>query len=247
MDILVETIDCESKTVHLAVRGPISPSQYNKVRRFVNLCQKHGYADVRIEYSNMLSDSTLDTLRNLSAESALSIATIPRKTRQRARIANGSRRRGDLDKSGERSKPIEHLIRLTDFDSALDRINPLAIILGSSEQLDEKCLSQLEFCLHELVANTIEHASFAIPDPDILITLNIEAESLKVIFADNGEPFEPENRLDIDISARIKDGHKRGFGLFLLRRITEDLKHERYSNRNRVTFRLTRNLQPQED
>jgi anti-sigma regulatory factor (Ser/Thr protein kinase) len=247
LDILVHSIDFDKRTVQLHVRRGITPERRDNLRRFIQLCHKHGFNTVDILCAPSLPKRTVALLDDLKKDYP---GIILRKSTRNKRTKRGVIEdvciyRGESS-NDDNIRTVEYVIRLADFKSALDRVNKVVLIVGSSISLDERCLSHLEFCLHELVANTIEHAAFTTSAPEIQVRLVTRPDSVHIAYRDNAEPFRPSQTLEVDISNRIKEGKKRGFGIFLLHQITEAFKHERDKDWNKTTFYLKRNLQPQE-
>jgi anti-sigma regulatory factor (Ser/Thr protein kinase) len=104
----------------------------------------------------------------------------------------------------------------------------------------------MEFCVHELVANSVEHAAFTTHTPAIEIALVVRKDAVHVLYRDNAEPFHPSSRLEVDISGKIRDGEKRGYGIHLIHQFTEEFRHERENDWNSTTFRIRRELELQE-
>lgn len=162
------------------------------------------------------------------------------------RATNGAYEYHCRGAGSDQNTSVEYVIRFSDFQTALDQINNFVLLIGASIPLDEKCLTHLQFCLYELVANTVEHASFKTSTPEIQVELFTGSDYVEVVYRDNSEPFRTSDPMSIDIHHKIKEGEKRGLGLFLLHQITTELKHDRIDKWNHTTFRLTRNFQPQE-
>jgi anti-sigma regulatory factor (Ser/Thr protein kinase) len=228
------------------VRSPIAPEEYENLRRFVELCHEHGFIKVRIRYARSLPTGTVTMLRDLKKRcSSISVRLLSggKPTKKSSTEGAGCEGEGP-DNRGH--IPVEYVVRLSDFQHALDRINSIVLLIGLSIPLDERCLSHLEFCLHELVANTVEHAAFTADTPEIQVRMTARPDSVHIAYRDNADPFQPSDRLEVDISDRIKEGKKRGFGIFLLHQIADAFTHGRVSKWNNITFRIKRNLQPQE-
>ena len=76
----------------------------------------------------------------------------------------------------------------------------------------------------EALANVVEHA-YQGGIGDINILFAVDGKTLRVHIRDNGVRFEPGDRLKdhVDIHKHIKLGLKGGLGLFLMRRIMDEV------------------------
>ena len=211
------------------------------LQRFVELCHESGLSKITICYAQMPSEPARAMLESLSKSISVDILT-PEQPQKGDEGPSASRE----NSTDNELASVEYVVQLPDLESALDHVNRIAVLIGASIPLDEQCLARLEFCLHELVANVVEHGAFKTPQPEIRVELLIPSDWVHVVYSDNSSAFRPADRLNVDMPNKIKEGHKRGFGIFLLHRITEDLKHERKNEQNKVTFRLKRDIQSQE-
>ncbi len=243
LNMLVHSVDFDESTVRLDVVAPISDRQHDVLKRLVTFCHHNHFDNVSIRCEPSLLENMRSLLRDIPASDPLvTISELRREKQQKVDDALYRLRASGTD----RTTTVEYAISLSDFQSALNRINLVLRIVGSSIPLDERCLTRLEFCVHELVANSVEHAAFTTHKPAIEIAFVVRKDAVDVTYRDNAEPFHPSNRLEVDISHKIMDGKKRGLGIHLIRQLTEELKHERENEWNNTTFRITRELELQE-
>ncbi|MBE7466093.1 MAG: ATP-binding protein [Planctomycetes bacterium] len=79
----------------------------------------------------------------------------------------------------------------------------------------------------EAVANVMEHAyeeelSGAKP---IKVLMNVAEDSFMVRIHDHGRPFDPGTVPDVDLQEHVRHGRKGGLGIFLIRRIMDEVTY----------------------
>jgi len=245
--ILVRGINIEDRQVEVEVRRSLSLEHFRVLNDYVGMCQNHGFENVIVGYQRHVSQRTLTMLTTL-AKTYGSIKLV-RLTRDRVvtfTATNGSYVYQSRNPKAGTKWSAEHTIRFFDLPTAVDHINDLVLLTGSSIPLDRRCLDHLQLCLYELIANTVEHALFKVDSPEIQIRLLTHSDSVHVSYRDNAESFQSIFVPHQFIHHRIKAGEKRGLGLFLLQQFCETFDHERDDDWNITTFCLKRNIQPQE-
>ena len=102
-----------------------------------------------------------------------------------------------------------------------------------------KIIYQINLVIEEVFVNI---ANYAYKDKEGYCTLSIEIENNKVIltFEDSGIPFNPLEKSDPDISLPAKKRAVGGLGIFLTKRIMDDVKYKYENNKN--ILRITKDL-----
>ena len=106
--------------------------------------------------------------------------------------------------------------------------------------LTEDCRGQTELVLAEVLNNVVEHAYAAQPGP-ILLEMRVEGSSLACRVRDEGLPMPDgippaggQALLDVPLDS-MPEG---GFGWFLIRSLTRNLRYVREVDGNQLTFLL---------
>ena len=76
----------------------------------------------------------------------------------------------------------------------------------------------------EAVANVVEHA-YGGGRGDIDLVFDIDRERLEITIRDNGTKFNPQDIPTPDIHDHIKKGLKGGLGMFLMRKIMDEVRY----------------------
>jgi anti-sigma regulatory factor (Ser/Thr protein kinase) len=107
-----------------------------------------------------------------------------------------------------------------------------------AQQLGPAARYNVELVFEEIVANIVRHGGTDGREVDVLVTLELGAESISLTFDDDGVAFDPRSRADPPPRARQGLG---GFGLVLVRRAATSLAYVRTpEGRNRLTVTLPR-------
>ena len=87
----------------------------------------------------------------------------------------------------------------------------------------DKQISELTLAVDEAATNIIKHAYKFNPEKEIIITASFENNELKITLRDFGEKFDPDKAPlpDIKNSLKLKKGG--GLGIYLMRKLTDEL------------------------
>lgn len=87
---------------------------------------------------------------------------------------------------------------------------------------DERTRNMIVVAVDEALANVVEHA-YGKSRGDVHLSFGLSDEHLEVIIRDNGQRFDPPAQM-ADVAAQIKNGARGGYGLFLMRRIMDEVR-----------------------
>jgi sigma-B regulation protein RsbU (phosphoserine phosphatase) len=71
----------------------------------------------------------------------------------------------------------------------------------------------------------------------VLVEAMANEERLKFVFTDNGQPFDPTTRYEVDTSQPIEERPIGGLGIHLIRRYMDSINYERVDGKNILTLR----------
>lgn len=103
----------------------------------------------------------------------------------------------------------------------------------SSDKIGEASL-----VITEAIINSLEHSGQT--NPHVLVEFSMSREKLVIMVSDNGTGFDPEEIQEPDINEKIGTENKRGWGLKLMKSMSDNLIIESGKSGTRVS--ITKNL-----
>jgi len=100
-----------------------------------------------------------------------------------------------------------------------------AVIDESSFPLDDA--NRIVLAVDEAVANVMEHAyeQQSNTNLEVDIIISASANEFNITIKDIGKDFSPDSVMDIDIQEHVKAGKRNGLGLFLIRKIMDEVSY----------------------
>jgi anti-sigma B factor antagonist len=230
------------------VHQPVSANQRAEMQSFIEFCLRVGLQHVALGFNKPRSMQTVMLLMALRQDFermtieavalddlALDHAGTDGKCN---RLAGGA-----CDEYGV----SEYCVRLCDMEQATEHIGQIIPLLGTSLGLDDDTLSLLRLCLYELAVNTVEHAHFADGPGEIQAKIITRPNKIDLTYCDNSAEFSTSDHDHVDITKKMKNGDKRGLGLFMLHQISSNLRYRRRNEWNETTFQLKRSAETSDD
>jgi anti-sigma regulatory factor (Ser/Thr protein kinase) len=94
-----------------------------------------------------------------------------------------------------------------------------------------------DLALEEHVTNVLRYAYGDAQSRPVLVRLELENGFLLVEVEDEGKPFDPLKRPDVDTSIPLEDKPVGGLGIYLIRKFMDEVKYRREGNKNILTMR----------
>ena len=145
---------------------------------------------------------------------------------------------GDAPQSDDLTILFIHYVpssrRLT-LCNSIDQISLLPAFVEDAvkaSKLNPDMASSLNLALEEAVANVINYAYPEGTEGEVIIDAATTDSALSFTITDNGKPFDPTARGEVDINASIEDRPVGGLGIHLVRQIMDDVRYERRGERN---------------
>ena len=117
---------------------------------------------------------------------------------------------------------------------AIEGLERLAHHLGIS---DEK-IGEAKILVTEAVINALEHTGEK--DPTVKVEFTMTTKEIIIFVRDFGKGFEPASVEDPDIESKMGATRKRGWGLKLMKSMSDDFHIQ--SNKNGTTITITKRL-----
>jgi serine/threonine-protein kinase RsbW len=91
--------------------------------------------------------------------------------------------------------------------------------------------NKIILAVDEAISNIIEHGYG--PDQEGSIEIEIEADprTFKIVIRDQGAQFAPDGKGDVNIEQHVAAGKKKGLGIFLMRRIMDEVHYTYHDNK----------------
>ena len=86
----------------------------------------------------------------------------------------------------------------------------------------------LALAVDEAVANVMEHAYCGVAfqaSHQVKVVMHLDTERFEVLILDRGREFDPNTVPELDIRRHVQNGRKGGLGVFLIRRIMDEVNY----------------------
>jgi anti-sigma regulatory factor (Ser/Thr protein kinase) len=114
---------------------------------------------------------------------------------------------------------------------ALAGLDRLANHLG----IAETSIGEAKLVVTEAIINGLEHSGDETPSVNVEFTMT--TKDLVVLVRDSGKGFDPSAVEDPDIEKKLGTGHPRGWGLKVMRSLSDDFKIESGNDGTKITFK----------
>jgi serine/threonine-protein kinase RsbW len=114
------------------------------------------------------------------------------------------------------------LSRLAEFTGAARRF-------AAAAGLPERRLNDIELAVEEIFANICEHGPAG---TSARLECLDDGDSLVFEISDDAPPFDPLSRPDPDLDAPLEEREIGGLGIFLVKKLMDDVRYERRGNGN---------------
>lgn len=126
------------------------------------------------------------------------------------------------------------------FPAKIDQIPDITEYVSGFAQdanLHPKQLIHLQVAIDEVVANICQYA-YQKPPGEIMVNIESGEGKFTVDFIDEGIPFDPLSADEPDINAEIAERDAGGLGIFLVRRLIDEVHYKREESKNTLTLVL---------
>ena len=131
---------------------------------------------------------------------------------------------------------MEHRIALRNNIEEINRLHTFIEEVGEMVALPMKTVMNLNLVLEEAVTNVILYAYPKEEHEYIHLTAKEQEGKLIFILTDSGKAFDPTQAPDADITLSADDRQIGGLGIFLIRKIMNEVKYERIDGKNVLTL-----------
>jgi len=116
----------------------------------------------------------------------------------------------------------------------LDEIREFVGDIARASGFGDKDVYNIQLAADEAASNIIEHAYEGVSNGVLELSCEVRAEILTIIMVDHGESFDPSVIPLPDLKADLSDRKIGGLGIFLMRKLMDEVHYETKSNRSNV-------------
>lgn len=127
-------------------------------------------------------------------------------------------------------------IRLRNRVEELRRVQAALEQFAAAERLPLSLLGSLSLVIEEVVCNIVFHGYEDDAEHEIELRLAVEGDDLVLEVEDDGRAFDPLSVPAPDLGAPLPGRPVGGLGIPLIRRLMDEMRHERRCGRNRLTL-----------
>lgn len=124
--------------------------------------------------------------------------------------------------------------RLEFLYASMNAVSSCARALGFGEER----IGELELVMEEVLVNIIKYAYAGGEPGDMTIVCSEDGGHLVLEVVDSGVPFDLRTAADPDVAAGVEERPIGGLGIYLIKKLADDVKYRRDGGRNRLTLTL---------
>ena len=104
----------------------------------------------------------------------------------------------------------------------------------------EKAVYNIQLATDEAASNIIEHAYEGVDNGILEISCGMQGDAMKIVLIDHGEPFDPSEVPMPDLKADLSERKIGGLGIFLMRKLMDEVFYESKSDKSNVLTMIKR-------
>ena len=128
-------------------------------------------------------------------------------------------------------------IRLSNDVQEIPLLNAFVDEICEFNGLDEMITMQMNLAIEEAVVNVMNYAYPEGTKGYVDITAMSDDECLQFVISDSGKPFDPTTKEEVDTTLPVDERRIGGLGIFLVRRMMDNVKYEYKDGQNILTLR----------
>lgn len=120
----------------------------------------------------------------------------------------------------------------------LDEIREFVGEIARDGGFGAKDVYNIQLATDEAASNIIEHAYEGVSDGILELSCGMLDDTIKIVLTDHGEPFDPGSIPMPDLKADLSERKIGGLGIFLMRKLMDDVHYESYPEKNSNTLTM---------
>ena len=122
----------------------------------------------------------------------------------------------------------------------LDEIREYVGNIAREGGFGNKDVYNIQLATDEAASNIIEHAYENIADGVLELACGVQGDTIKIILTDHGDPFDPSEIPLPDLKADLSDRKIGGLGIFLMRKLMDEVHYESKADKSNTLTLLKR-------
>ena len=122
----------------------------------------------------------------------------------------------------------------------LDEIREFVGDIARKGGFSQKDVYNIQLATDEAASNIIEHAYEKIPNGVLKLSCGIQGDAMTIILVDYGESFDPSEIPLPDLKADLSDRKIGGLGIFLMRKLMDEVHYEPRADKSNVLTMIKR-------
>ncbi|MBI3798316.1 MAG: ATP-binding protein [Deltaproteobacteria bacterium] len=123
--------------------------------------------------------------------------------------------------------------------SEIERLGQIVNEFAERHQWSPQALFEVNVALEELLTNVISYAYEDTQDHEITLHLAFADGEMTAELEDDGQPFNPLEKAEPDLSTPLEERPIGGLGIFLARKFMTDLTYQRHDGKNLLKLKKT--------
>jgi len=120
----------------------------------------------------------------------------------------------------------------------LDEIRDFVGDIAQSGGFNDKDVYNIQLATDEAASNIIEHSYEGVSDGVLEISCGVKKNTITIILTDHGKSFDPSHVPMPNLKADLSERQIGGLGLFLMRKLMNEVHYEADPKNNRNTLTL---------
>jgi len=116
----------------------------------------------------------------------------------------------------------------------LDDIREFVGAIARDGGFSDKDVYNIQLATDEAASNIIEHAYEKITDGVLELSCGVRDDRITIVLTDHGESFDPSEIPLPDLKADLSDRKIGGLGIFLMRKLMDEVHYEAKANKSNV-------------
>jgi serine/threonine-protein kinase RsbW len=122
----------------------------------------------------------------------------------------------------------------------LDEIREFVGSIARDGGFGDKDVYNIQLATDEAASNIIEHAYEKIRDGVLELSCGVRDEMITIVLVDHGDSFDPSEIPLPDLKADLSERKIGGLGIFLMRKLMDEVHYEAKSNQSNVLTMIKR-------